>query len=257
MTEASRTLLALGRSILDPYSTLTGVACAAITGSSAEGHADHHSDLDMTIYYDVLPPEEELRRVRESVSDGVLVWAMGSYTDGEFAEAFRVNGVEVQIGHTTVERWEAAMATVLAGEEPGSPLHKAMSGTLVSIPVVGAERLAAWQARLRDYPDVLRLAMVRQHLKFFRVWAIAPRLATRDAGLWFRQMLVEASFNVLGVCAGLSRRYFTTFQFKRAGAFISTLDVAPADLAARHWSGSGWCLSSTRPCRYARSSKRR
>ncbi len=191
MTEASRTLLALGRSILAPYSMLAGVACTAITGSSAEGHADHLSDLDMTIYYDLLPPEAELRRVRESVSDGVLVWSLGAYTDGEFAEAFQVSGVEVQIGHTTVARWEAAIASVLAGEEPGSPLHKAMSGTLASIPVSGAERLAAWQARLREYPDALRLAMVRKHLRFFRVWALAPRPQSRDGRLWFRQMLVE------------------------------------------------------------------
>jgi hypothetical protein len=227
------TLLDIGRSILLSYATLPGAACGAITGSSAEGHADRYSDLDMTMYYDVMPPEAELRRVREQVSDGVLVWSMGQYADGEFAEAFRLNGIEVQIGHTTVEKWEAAIAAVLNGEEPGSPIHKAMSGTLVSTPVFGAGRLAEWQARIRNYPDILRLAMVKHHLKFFRVWALVGRLETRDAGLWFRQMLVESSFNLLGVSAGLSRRYFTPFQFKRARSFIETLDIAPPDLANR------------------------
>jgi hypothetical protein len=187
----------------------------------------------MTVYYDVLPPEADLRRTREQVSDGVLSWSMGNYTDGEFAEAFNVDGVEVQIGHTLVSKWETAIAGVLAGEEPGSPMHKAMSGTLVSIPVFGADRLVAWQARIRDYPDALRLAMVRHHLKFFRIWALVGRLETRDAGLWLRQMLVESSFNLLGVAAGLSRCYFTSFQFKRARAFIATLTLAPDDLADR------------------------
>ncbi len=187
----------------------------------------------MTVYYDVLPSEIDLRRTREQVSDGVLVWSMGSYADGEFAEAFNVNGVEVQVGHTLVSKWEAAIESVLAGEEPGSPIHKAMSGTLVSIPVFGADRLSAWQARIRDYPDALRLAMVRHHLKFFRVWALVGRLETRDARLWFRQMLVDSSFNVLGVSAGLSCCYFTNFQFKRARAFISTLTLAPDNLADR------------------------
>jgi hypothetical protein len=46
-------------------------------------------------------------------------------------------------------------------------------------------------------------------------------------------MLVEASFNLIGVSAGLSRRYFTPFQFKRAAAFIDTLGIAPADFARR------------------------
>jgi hypothetical protein len=233
MTDESLVLIELGRSILARYAELPGVACAAITGSSAEGHADRYSDLDMTMYYDVLPAEADLRHVRESVSDGTLTWSMGTHADGEFAEAFKVGGVEVQIGHTTVERWEETIAAVQAGEEPGSPMHKAMSGTLTSIPVFGAERLVAWQARIRNYPDALRIAMVRHHLKFFRVWGLVDRLETRDAGLWFRQMLVESSFNLLGVAAGLSRRYFTPFQLKRVRAFIATLDVAPSDLADR------------------------
>jgi hypothetical protein len=171
--------------------------------------------------------------VREQVSDGVLTWSMGQYADGEFAEAFRVGGIEVQIGHTTVAKWEETIGAVLAGQEPGSPLHKAMSGTLIAIPVFGAERLLAWQARIREYPDALRLAMVNHHLKFFRLWALVGRLQTRDAGLWFRQMLVESSFNLLGVSAGLSRRYFTSFQFKRARSFIATLAIAPPRLADR------------------------
>jgi len=233
MTPESGALLHLGRTILAEYARLPGVACAAITGSSAEGHADHHSDLDMTVYYDALPPGDALAAVRTRLSDGSLIWKMGAYDDGEFAESFRVRGIEAQIGHTTVARWEATIADVLAGKEPGSPAHKAMSGTLVSIPVVGAERLAAWQARIGAYSDDLRRAMVTHHLKVPRVWRLAPRLENRDARLWVRQMLVEGSFNLLGVSAGLSRRYFTAFQFKRSRAFIDSLAIAPPRLADR------------------------
>jgi hypothetical protein len=233
MTSESSILLDLGRSILIAYARLPGAVCGMITGSSAEGHADRYSDLDMTVYYEALPPEADFTRVRAEVSDGVVTWSIGNHADGHFAEAFRVGGVEVQIGHTTVAQWEETIAAVRGGAEPGSPAHKAMSGTLISIPVFGAERLAVWQAVIADYPDALRLAMVTHHLKFFRLWSIVGRLETRDAGLWFRQMLVESSFNVIGVSAGLSRRYFTPFQFKRARNFIATLDVAPPDLATR------------------------
>ena len=80
---------------------------------------------------------------------------------------------------------------------------------------------------------LFRSAVVRQHLKFFRIWALMDRLESRDAGLWIRQTLVESSFNLLGVAAGLSRRYFTPFQFKRTRVFVSGLDIAPAALADR------------------------
>jgi len=232
-TPESQHLLALGRRVLAPYSRLPGVACAAITGSSAEGLSDHHSDLDTTVYYDVMPPVEDVRAVRVQVGGGPLQWTLGDPVDGEFVESYRVDGVECQIGHTTVARWEQDLERTLAGEDPGSPLHKAMSGTLVSIAVFGEERLEAWQRRLRDYPEVLREAMARHHLKFFAIWGVWDRLAVRDANLWFRQTLVDSSFNLLGAAAGLSRRYFTPFQFKRTAAFVAGLSVAPPRLGER------------------------
>src|SRR5436189_5001505 len=101
----SEHILTLGRRVLTPYSQLPGCACAAITGSSTEGHSDFHSDLDSTVYYDTLPPEAQIRAVRE-VLGGELLWSLGSYADGEFLESFRINGVECQVGHTTVAKWE-------------------------------------------------------------------------------------------------------------------------------------------------------
>ncbi len=233
MPTPSEYLLDLGRTVLEPYSRLPGVACVAITGSCTEGLSDLHSDLDTTVYYDAMPREEEIRAVRERLGGGPVMWTIGDPKSGEWAEAFRLRGVEVQIGHTTVAQWEKDLEKTLAGEEPGSPLHKAMSGTLVSVPVFGAERLEAWQRRIREYPEALRVAMVRHHLKFFGIWGVWERLGVRDANLWFRQNLVEASFNLIGVASGLSRRYFTPFQFKRAAAFLATLSIAPARLGER------------------------
>lgn len=88
-------------------------------------------------------------------------------------------------------------------------------------------------ARLRAYPDSLARSMVKHHLQFFPIWRVVPRLARRDAELWMRQILIESSFNILGVLAGLNRQYFTAFQFKRTASFIRSLPIAPPALATR------------------------
>lgn len=232
-TERSVELLHIARRVLSAYAGLPGVACAAVTGSVAEGCADAHSDIDMTVYYDALPPADAIAGVRTRLGVPELLWSMGDYGEEGFIESYLVDGVECQVGQTTVTQWEREIESVRAGTDPGSPLHKAMSGTLVSIAIAGDARLDAWKARIRDYPHVLRVAMVRHHLAPPRPWRLVDRLDTRDGKLWWRQMLVEASFNLIGVSAGLSRRYFTPFQFKRATAFIDTLGIAPADFARR------------------------
>ncbi|CAN5573157.1 hypothetical protein BH09PLA1_BH09PLA1_02920 [soil metagenome] len=233
MSSYSDQLLAIGRRVLEPYSKLEGAACAAITGSSAEGLSDEFSDLDMTVYYARLPPEAAILAVREQVGGGPVTWRIGEHSDGEFAMAFRVQGVECQIGHVTIERWEADMERVLRGEELASPLHKAMSGTLISIATLGPELLEKWKSRLRAYPDSLAAAMVKHHLQFFPTWGLLPRLGRRNAELWMRQVMVESSFNVVGALAGLNRQYFTPFQFKRTSAFFRTFTISPPALGER------------------------
>jgi hypothetical protein len=125
------------------------------------------------------------------------------------------------------------METVLSAKEIATPLHKAMSGTLVSVAVFGESVLEGWKVRLWQFPDELAEAMVRHYLKFFALWGVIDRLERRDAGLWMRQTLVDASFNLLGTLAGLNRQYFTAFQFKRTGAFVRALALAPKEFEPR------------------------
>src|SRR5262249_51505366 len=53
------------------------------------------------------------------------------------------------------------------------------------------------------------------------------------ARLWTQEMLVESAFNILGVLAGLNRRYYSAFQFKRMRAFVGALPIAPDALSDR------------------------
>ncbi len=230
---ATERLREIGRHILNSYCELPHVACAAITGSAAEGIADFHSDLDMTMYYDAaeLPNEADLTRLRTRLGGSERIWMLGDRAEGDIAESFRLHGVECQIGHITVTKWEADMNRVLAGNDLGGPLHKAMSGTLTSMAICGESRLRAWQSRLIAYPQSLREAMVKHHLHFFAIWGVFNRMKTRDADLWMRQTLVESSFKILGSLAGINGKYFTSFQFKRARSFIENLKVSPPRLA--------------------------
>jgi hypothetical protein len=114
-----------------------------------------------------------------------------------------------------------------------TPLHKALSGTLESMPLYGSELINTWKARIANYPPALARAMVEQHLQFFPLWSVQPQLAVRDATVWHYQILTEAAYNLLAILAGLNRQYFTTFQFKRLRHFVAQLTLLPIDFAAR------------------------
>jgi len=234
MTSASSYLVDLAGKIAQPYTELPPLRAAMVTGSSAKGLSDYYSDLDMTIYYEgELPDEEALNAIREGHGATERKWIIGDRDQHSFAEAYDVNGIEVQIGHTTIAAWEDTMAEVLEKFICDTPTQKALEGTLHCKALYGAAYIEGWQARIRAYPPALAEAMVRKHLVFFPVWGLEHHFQTRDATLWYYQIMVEAAQNLVGLLAGLNKLYFTTFQFKRTGRFLNEMTIAPPNLAAR------------------------
>jgi hypothetical protein len=57
--------------------------------------------------------------------------------------------------------------------------------------------------------------------------------AGEDATAWRHDVLAQSAYGIVGVLAALNGLYFSTFEFKRASRFITRLEVAPANLAAR------------------------
>jgi hypothetical protein len=233
MTEASEYLLSLARKIAYAYTANPKARAAMVTGSAALGHSDYYSDVDMTVYYDELPAEEELQQAREQIGGTDRRLLGGDRGEAAFAESFVFGGVECQVGHATIAAWERDMATVLEQHHVDTPLQKALSGTLDCLPLYGDEYIARWKAMAAAYPDALARAMVEKHLAFFPIWGLSERLGVRDSTLWRREILVESIQNLLGVLAGLNRLYYSTFQFKRMGDFISQMHHVSDNLAER------------------------
>ncbi|HEY1012874.1 MAG TPA: nucleotidyltransferase domain-containing protein [Herpetosiphonaceae bacterium] len=233
MDDPSAYLRALAGRIAAPYLGHAGLKSALLTGSSAAGHADRYSDIDLILYYDELPDEETLLAARATNHGGERIWQIGERAGGWIAEAYEVRGVQCQVACTTLAAWEDNMASVLERLDVASPQQKALAGVQYGIPLAGAALIQGWKDRLADYPPELGRAMVRHHLRFFPLWAMPDYLAGRDALVWRYQATVEAAQNIIGILAGLNGAYHSAFQFKRMGAFLDKLAIAPPELAAR------------------------
>jgi hypothetical protein len=231
-SEASGYLLTLARRNAQVYAAHPNTRAILVTGSVAEGVSDFYSDLDMIIYYDRLPAQEELIAAAQQ-NQGIERKVLAQSGQEELLESYQVYGVECQFAHTTIETWERDIATVQEALDVTTPLQKALAGTLLALPLYGEPLIRSWQARIAAYPEALAQAMVRHYLTFFPIWSIQERMTTRDATIWLHQLLVESAYNLLGVLAGLNRRYYSSFQFKRMHHFIAHLEIVPADFADR------------------------
>jgi hypothetical protein len=186
----------------------------------------------MCIVFAALPQDAVLREACRRAGGSDWTWSQGSADEG-LVVAFDVEGIEVQIAYTDPRILQGHLDKLLVQHEPDTPYHKVGEGLLKAQPLIGAERLETWRARVAAFPLALGHAMMRHYVEQATPWKWFALLQRRDAALWCRELLVDACYRQFGMLAGLNHRYFTTFQFKRMHRFAATLTLAPAHLADR------------------------
>lgn len=227
----TETLRRLADELATAYLAHTRPRAILLTGSAATGEADGYSDLDLILYYDALPSEDAIAAAHEAVG-AENADLLAPPTEASYPETYVRDGVQCQVGHETIAGWEQELRSVLVDLDVESPVQKAIAGLFDGVALHGAELVERWRDDAR-YPDALARAMVARYWRFFPLWHVQERMLGRDAVLWRQQALVEASFNLLAVLAGVNRLWFTSFQFKHAHAFVARMEHAPRDLADR------------------------
>jgi predicted nucleotidyltransferase len=233
MHAATQHLRQVASRIVDAALERVPLRAAIVVGSAARGDADFYSDLDLMLYVDELPPEHIPADIRVAVG-GTNPISKGEPTEHFCGEEFEVDGVRAEVSFMTVARVEWRLDQLLERlEEIDSPVQKVLAGMLEGLPLYGEELVERWQARMRDYPEPLRRAMVERHWSFFPLWYHGEAIAARDAELWRLDMLLEAAFNLLAVLAGLNRLYFRRAELKRMRSLTGKMELAPPNLADR------------------------
>jgi predicted nucleotidyltransferase len=233
MTDPTAQLRELARRITDAYLRHMELRAAILTGSGARGDADRYSDLDLLMYAEDVPPAEAAAAAQAELGAGVPVVLLAHGPSG-FLDQFPLDGVQCQVGVIPVGDVEDELDGLLVEHEGlDSPVGKIATGLLEGIPFHGEELIERWRGRVAAYPDSLREAMVRHWWRFFPLWYHEPSLASRDAGLWRQEELVNAAYALIGTLAGVNRLYFARFEFKRQRAFMEKMTLAPPRFADR------------------------
>jgi hypothetical protein len=204
-----------------------------VSGSTVEDLADARSDVDMSLLFETLPAETALQAACAAAGAEPWHWQVGAFDGSGAVVAFRLEGIETQIAYGARAHFVDELDQVLVRHDPDTPLHKLCEGVAKAEPLVGAEALAAAQARVRDFPEGLGRAMATYWLGQATPWRAIAQLVHRDGVVWARELQVQTAYRLLGALAGLNGRYFTTFQFKRMGRFVQGLPRRPPAFGER------------------------
>ncbi len=176
-------------------------------GSSARGHADRYSDIELSVVWTESPTEAD-RATAIAAAGGDLV-TLYPREGGVWADAWKISrrdgvpftGIEVDMSHYLVETVEQTLREVLDECDPEPEKQLAVGGILHAISLHGTALVERWQERAAHYPDGLRLAVVRAHAQIEGLWRL-DAYAARDNPVAGYQVLTAAHEDLLHVCSG-------------------------------------------------------
>lgn len=198
----------LARELADAIISLPGVQAIIVAGSVARGYADGYSDVEIPIFWDVLPDDERRHAIVRALNADFLY----AYDGPSAEDQLLVNGMQVDLWHVTVSGEEAVIKAVLEGRSLDLGSLNALDTVRTCIPLYGHELVEKWKERAQAYPDELAERLVRDHMASFRVADLFIQ-ASRDNPTAFYGQLSHLHQELFLVLLALNRRYFPTFKW--------------------------------------------
>jgi hypothetical protein len=230
MQEAGRWRDALAQQIASQYQVNPKVAAVLVEGSVARDDADRSSDLDLVVFWAEPPTAKERRGIVTRVGGSSRhAWPSHGEATG-WSERFELEGVPIDVRHTTVAATEGILAAVLERADLRLAKQQRLAALRSALPLLNPTLIAGWQRRAAAYPHELAVAMVRAHLRFRPAWE-QERLAERHEVLALYDSLCSAHKQLLLVLLGLGQLYFPGWRW--LDRLLDQLPVAPPNLSLR------------------------
>jgi hypothetical protein len=232
---------AFAEQLAPAYATNPRVVAVFAGGSTARGHADRYSDLEIGVAWSE-PPTDPERADAVVAAGGDLVRLYPGEEYGGlgqvWADAWKIGrldgapltGVEVDMHHFLAANVERVIADVVERFDPDLDKQSLVGAIVTGIPLHGEQQLGAWQQRAEVYPDGLRLAIVQANAQIEGLWRL-DAFAERDNPVAGYAVLGAAHEQLLRTLLGLNRTYYS--GFKSLDAVAGDLALAPRHLVER------------------------
>lgn len=238
MNPASKWRRDIAVGVAQIYARNPNVVAVVLGGSSARGHADHFSDIELGVFWRAEPGEDERAAILQGVGGDLHrlypregdAWE-DTFFMGRAAPEAEKSGVLTEVVNMHLDAAERTLDDVLLTFDTDEGKLNLVAALLEGVPLHGKALLIGWQARAAAYPDGLVLALVRRYAPIDHFWRWEMYLA-RGENLWgLHQHFGWVQRRLLHVLLAINRVYF--FSFKWLDVVLERLVVAPEKFAER------------------------
>ena len=229
MADHSVWRLASARRYVAPYAERAPIV--VLGGSVAQGLADRWSDCDTVVYWDEIDAEW-LESPRAEGSGERFTW-VESYPGNAWLEQYRFGTLKVDVAHVRLGWLHELIDGAVAGERIDTTTLDVVRGVQEAIVLHGEDAYEPIRERVAEMPEALRLALVREHLRFLPSWVYDGMGRERGDLVVFYETILQTTRSLVGVLAGLNGVWVAPEKLKRVGFVVGGMRLAPPEAAAR------------------------
>jgi predicted nucleotidyltransferase len=243
MNEASQWRRELVTQLAQLYADNSKVAAVMIGGSSARGHADQYSDVEIGAFWRESPTQQDREQIEQQFIKSVpvdsrlyeydadyCVWS-DDYLVGRDHSGQPKTGILVEVCNYTTDFMERTLRGVLNDYDTREMSHNLIAGVVDSVPLHGAVLLEDWKVRASDYPRALSTAVVQTYGVIDHFWRWEMYVQRGENLVLLYQSFANVHQRLLHTLLGLNRVYY--FGFKWIEVVAERLIVKPDDLVMR------------------------
>ena len=239
--DASKAGLRLARELARIYTGDSRVRAVMAGGSVARGCADEYSDLEIGVFWDTAPTDEDRRDAARRM--GGEVWkfdpsggdrasehiGLSEATVGSrrYLGTAMVSPVHITVG--TAEEWIGALIDDL---DTDPRKYELVAAVRYGVPIYGHDLLRRWQEKASSFPERLAVKLVQQNL-WLGPWFNRSAYVARDDHLVTAQNMVWMQQSMVNVLAALNREYLPSMEHKWVSWLLEGLEIKPGDCEAR------------------------
>jgi len=240
MNEASRWRRAIAQNVGQHYAANPNVAAVMLGGSSARGHADRFSDLDMGVFWKQPPSDAERQQVVEQANADLIrlyaydpaeqVWS-DDFVIGRNQQDEPKTGLLVEVGNYQVDFVEHVLQQTLEAVTINELWLNLIAGIVDSLPLHGADLLTTWKNRAATFPHELAIAIVQRYGVIDHFWRWEMYLERVENLSMLYHSFTQVQQRVLHMLLALNHTYY--FGFKWLEVVEQRLVIKPENLVQR------------------------
>ena len=218
--------LEIARQIVVRLQRYPGIRAIVVGGSVARGYADAYSDLEMPLFWEVLPGDV----LRQEIAADLGASYLYGYDGPAQEDQLLIGGFQVDFWHCTVANEERVLDEVLLGYDTDLGSSNFLDTVRACIPLYGETIIARWKARAASYPEGLAVKAIGEALaRLDRGHAEAH--AARGNPTMAYAAIVALQQQAFLILLALNGAYFPSFKWLYRA--LERMPVKPAGIEAR------------------------